>query len=163
MKRVVAVLVLVAMLVGFALSEDWQDGLEPYYVICNPKSWTNVRDFPNKKQPVTGRLEYGEEVWSDGQRKNGYVHVYGLNNEAGEGWVYHLYLDIWEPMDDVEGWYFNTSKSRVALRNGVNGKRIGWLKPDSKIYVLGMTAEWAVTDIGYLKADYLEEIADEKK
>lgn len=157
MKKWVVGFVLIALLFGMAFADNWEDDYEVYFVMCNPDSYVNVRDFPSKKHEASGYLCYGDRVYTDGKKKNGFFHLVGLNTESGEGWVHGLYLDIWEPMDDVSGKYYNRSNGRVALRNGVNGKRIGWLKSGQEVYVLGMSAEWAVTKKGYVKAEYLEE------
>lgn len=150
MRKLVAVVVCIVTMFSIAIAD------ESYYVMCHPDSFVNVRKSPSKNGTIVGCLYYGDEVKADGKTKNGFIHVVGLSLEDDEGWVRNLYLDLWKPMDDVIGEYTVVSKGRVAIRNGVNGKRTGWLKSGSDVFVYGMSAEWAVTNKGYVKSEYLE-------
>lgn len=154
MKRVLALLMMVVFLVGSAVAE------ETYYVLCKPDSFVYVREFPKKNSEEIGFLYYGDSVEVDGKKRNGYWHVVGVNTESGDGWVRKLYLDDDEPIQMTPQKYLVVSKGRLATRNGVKGKRQGWLKPGSEIKVYGMNDEWAVTNKGYVKAEYLEVLVE---
>lgn len=153
MKRV-AVIVAVLLLFGIAYAD------ETYYVICDPDSFVYIREFPKKNSREAGFLYYGDSVEVDGKKRNGYWHVVSVNTEMGDGWVKGLFLDDDEPMIMSTTSYLVVSRGRLAARNGVNGKRIAWLKPGTKIKVYGMSEEWAVTNRGYVKAEYLEVVGE---
>ena len=150
MKKLCAVLMLVVLLFGIAVADD------TYYVLCDPESFVYIREFPKKNSREWGFLYYGDSVEVDGKKRNGYWHVDGVNTETGDGWVKGLFLDDNEPILMSAHEYIVVSCGRLAARNGVNGKRHGWLKPGTKVKVYGMSEEWAVTNKGYVKAEYLE-------
>jgi len=158
MKKVLMVMMVLIVLMGGGIAEDEYEGCEVYFALCNPESFVNVREFPNRKQEPISVLFCGEKVYHDGKVRNGYYHIVGLSNESGDGWVSTRYIDIWEPMDDVAGMYRVIGDGRVAIREGIGGKVIGWLQPGTEVEVLAMSAKWAVINKGFVKADYLEEV-----
>ena len=124
------------------------------FIICDPKSHVNVRRSPNMDGEEIGWLEFGDMVWTDGVKKNGFIHCF-LNIESGEGWVYAKYL-IDEKPTQYGGKAVIRSNGRVACRRFINGKRQGWLKPNQSVTVLAYTTEWALTKRGYVMTEYLE-------
>lgn len=160
----------VVLLFGIGFAEEYE-GCEEYFVICDPDSYVNVREFPTRKQEPRYALYCGDKVYVDGKVRNGYWHIWGVSGESDEGWISPRYIDVWEPMDDVAGRYVVVGQGRVALREGIDGKRIDWVYPGEEVEVLAMSAKWAVVKKtlkkgcrkGFVKAEYLEEIADEKK
>ena len=73
--------------------------------------------------------------------------------EAGEGWISLWYI-VWEKPVRVFETRHIDSKGRVNARRTVNGKRRCWLKDGDEITVYWM-AEWAVTNKGFVKAEYI--------
>ena len=159
MKKVMMVVLIVVLLFGVCMAEDYDEyeGCDVYYVVCNPMSCVNLRTKASRGSSVIAWLPFGLEVRVDKETK-GFCHLVGLIGEETSGWVSKKFLDIWEPMDDVEGMYRVISDGRLAVRNGINGKVKEWLKPGEEIKVLAMTAKWAIVDDGFVKAEYLEEI-----
>lgn len=114
-----------------------------------------VREGPGKKATATGELEPGTMVYTDRKTRNGYTHLVGLANESGDGWVRSVYLSR-EKTEKVGREATVISKGRLAARQYVGGKRKAWLKPGSRLKVYLRTAEWCVTDRGYVMTKYLK-------
>ena len=151
MKKILAFLLSAVLLFGIAIADD------TYWVMCNPNSFVFVREFPKKNGKEAGYLYYGDEVVVDGQKRNGYWHIVdGISTESGDGWVKGLYLVDEKPEPAESTLYCVSSRGRVALRSGVNGRRIGWLKNGDTVRVYGKTSEWAVTKRGYVKIQYFD-------
>jgi len=148
MKRLIAIILLLCSLFGLAVADE-------YYIICNPKSYVNVRMSPKKASDGTGRLEFGDLVTTDGRRRNGYLHCVGLSNEWGEGWVYKGYLVPDKPVRET-CMATVVSNGRVACRRYVNGKRKAWAYNGDEVTVYGYSDEWAVTSKGFIQLRYLE-------
>ena len=123
-------------------------------VICNPDSYVNIRETPKMSGTYAGRLELGDTVETDGKRKNGFLHVINVSNEAGEGWVYAAYLT------DQELWIEETGatviRSNVRLRKTPGGEVIRMLKKGERLTVLAWAGLWAVTDKGFVQIEFLE-------
>lgn len=126
------------------------------WVMCNPESYVVIREKPKKSGTECGYLLYGDDVKIDGKQRNGYWHVVDCSTEFGEGWVKGLYLVAEPPEAPDEEIYVVVSRGRLAARNGVNGERRRWLKPGTEVIVYGKTSEWAVTNLGYVKIEYLD-------
>ena len=47
-------------------------------------------------------------------------------------------------------------KGRVACRDGIDGKLIGWANPGDMLAVYWVSNEWCITDLGYISMDYVE-------
>ena len=126
---------------------------EPMWVFCDDVLL--VREGPKKSCTATGELEAGTMVWTDGTVRNGYCHLINLANETGDGWVKRSYLTGEEPMR-IDREATVASKGRLAARRSAGGERKAWLKPGSTLNVYWITAEWAVTNKGYVMLKYLE-------
>ena len=134
----------------FAAAEE-----EPMYVICMPKDRVNIRLGPSRSSSSVGWCEAGDIVYYDGKTKNGYRHCVGLGVEAGEGWIHKGYL-VYDPVEYVNADAMIVSKSRLAARKYINGKRTRWLKPGGVVRIYYWTNEWALTNCGYVQSAYLE-------
>lgn len=144
--------------VGIAEAEDVfpeDDGQDVLYVICTKDDYVNIRLKPGRKGRACGYLEPGDAVHTDGKRKNGYVHCVNLHTEAGDGWIHSGYL-VEDRPEYVDADYTVVSRGRLAARKYVGGKRVRWLKPIETVHVYYMSDEWAVTNRGYVKSNYLE-------
>lgn len=148
MKKLLFILI-VFLAVSTALADE-----DEYYIICNPSSRVNVHLAANKASEEIGWVECGDIVWSDGKKRNGFLHCF-LNIEAGEGWIYAKYLVDEKPIR-YGGTAVVQSNGRVACRQYINGKRQGWLKPGQKVTVLAYTSEWALTKKGFVQVRFLE-------
>ena len=129
------------------------DFYEIRYVIC--KDYVNARSTPNKKQEPIGRLETGDVVYTDGVKKNGYLHCVGMGFEATEGWVFGGFLIEEKP---EKMWKNATivSNGRLAARKYVGGKRTRWLKSGATVKVYYWSDSWSLTNCGYVQTQYLE-------
>lgn len=166
-KTAIEIIVIVAVVwgfitlwnsLGFASAEAWDEHEQEYeiaWVICMKNDHVNIRRFPNTKHEPEGQLYPGDMVYMDGRKKNGFVHCVGLNNEAGDGWVFAGYL-IPDPPEYLNRTAVITSKGRLASRKYVNGKRTRWLKPMATVRVYYWSDSWALTDCGYVQTKYLE-------
>jgi len=130
------------------------------WVICQPGKYVNVRRNPGKQAEVIGWFNAGDSFRTDWEIRDGWVHAY-VSLEETEGWIYVGYVTAYEPE-----WREGTeaeieADGRVACREYCGGPRIsgrgGWVKPGDTVQVWYWTPEWAVTNRGYIQADYLAE------
>lgn len=129
---------------------------QPCWVLCQPNSWVVARMNPKKKSMELGRLECGDMIYTDGKTKNGFLHVWGLTFEMGEGWVHKGYIVFDEPKVPYLTETQIKSDGRVAARKTINGKRRCWLKDGQPIKVYMMSETWAVTNKGFVKSQYID-------
>ena len=152
MKRLIAFLLLLAGLQGCfsALADDYK-----VFILCNPKTPVIVRESPKKGGNEAGRLDFGDEVWTDGRKRNGYLHVLDVT-EAGEGWIFAGNTVTDQP-EKLTGARANIAATgRVMSYRWVNGKRNGWVEVGTQVIVFAISDEWAVTNKGYIRMKYLE-------
>ena len=156
-KAAVQVFILFAVVLGILLAMQSaglaERELEERFVLCMDR--VNVRMGAGRNTCEIGWLECGDSVWVDGRKRNGYVHVVGLNLEAGEGWIHQGYLVEDKPVRMGRTARI-VSKGRLAARKNVDGKRTRWLKSGAKLKVHWWSEEWCLTDCGYVKSVYLE-------
>ena len=127
------------------------------WVLCEPESDVLIRTGAGKRYSVCGSAMCGQLLWTDWKEKNGWLHIVDLKNETGEGWIYEGYVVFEEP-DAVDKNMQVTGCRRVACRRWIDGKRKGWAKSGSSVFVYVITSEWAVTNKGYIQSDYLKNI-----
>ena len=152
MKRVIAfIFCLTAIFAAFsALADEYR-----VFILCNPKTPVNVRRSPKKGDNISGRLEFGESVITDGMEKNGFLHIIGIT-EDGEGWIFAGYTVEDQPVK-LEGARASiAAPGRVMSYRWINGKQNGWLKMLEEVDVYAWSEEWAVTSKGYIRTKYLE-------
>lgn len=148
MKRVLIILlsVLLILLISFSAAA------ETVYVLCQPDSFVNVRQFPNKRSEVAGRVELGDQLETDGQRRNGFVHVFGTFES--DAWISAGFVTS----DQVTVKRLETeivSKGRVACRRSVKGARRKWAKNGQKVIIYAFSDGWCVTDQGFIQTRFL--------
>ena len=159
-ELIALVLLVLAFLWVYSLVRDvgLAEGVERW-VICQPETkdggYVAIREKAKKSSAEIGQLYLGSRVETDGKKKNGFQHIINAGTESGEGWVCARYLVEDQPVI-VEQRAKVTGKGRVALRQYPGGKRTKWLKPGDELTVYAWTAEWCVTDRGYVDSDYLE-------
>ena len=151
---VLVVWALVSLLQSLGISNAGADEYyETRYVLC--MDYVNARVSPNKKQEPIGRFETGDVVYTDGKKKNGYLHCVNLDFEETEGWVFAGYLTE----DKPEAVWRNAtivSKGRLAARKYVGGKRTRWLQSGATVNVYYWSDDWCLTNCGYVQSQYLE-------
>lgn len=150
MKKIVSLMLVFACL--SAISAGCANEVE-YYVICNPKSYVCVRNEPKKGSDEAGRFDCGDYVISDGIEKNGYMHIPG--GFESDGWIYKGNLVADRPVIEKQTMRIN-SNWKVICRRCVAGKKIRTLSNGDTVTVYAQSAEWAVTDKGYIRTEFLE-------
>lgn len=148
MKRVLIVLlsVLLAALISVSAAAD------TIYVLCQPDSFVNVRQFPNKRSEIAGRVELGDHLETDGKRKNGFIHVFGTFD--GDAWISAGFVT----RDPVTVKRLDTeivSKGRVACRRSVKGQRRKWVRNGQKVVIYAFSDGWSITDQGFIQTRFL--------
>ena len=144
----------VLMLTGAGKAED-EEG-QQCWVLCHPDSCVCLRAAPRKTGIEFGGAMLGADMLTDGKTRNGYLHVFDLNAEETAGWISCRYVVFDEPRE-IECELRVQAQGRVAVRKWINGKIIKWMHDGDQIYVYAMSDEWAVTDRGYIKTEFLEE------
>lgn len=153
------VIAIFAPLFGISLAEDYyyDYDLNEMYVICQPNDYIKVRSGPSRKSQDEGYLLPGDSVWVSSKKKHGYIYSPAMTNESGEGWIYSGYL-VEDKPENLGGEYYRiNSIGRVACRKCIGGKRRCWLYNGDRVRVWYMSAEWCVTNRGFIMTRYLEE------
>ena len=130
------------------------------WVVCEPDSFVCIRSQPSLHGRVVGWMYAGDRVIAD-DHKGEWIHSSDLLVEAGEGWICMDYLSEVQPVDAGGMACVVTGDGRVAVREGIGGTRIGWLKPGTEITVYMVAGEWAVTDKGFVNLAYVGESGDD--
>ena len=152
MKKIISViLLLTALLASFTAVAD----NTKVFILCNPKTPVIVRKLPKKGSEETGRLDFGDWVITDGKKKNGFLHVIGIT-EAGEGWIFAGHTISDQPVKMEKARATIAATGRVMSYRWVNGRKNGFLDIGEDVKLLAWSEDWAVTDHGYIKTQYLE-------
>lgn len=125
------------------------------WVICQPGDYVNARARPTTKSESIGRLETGDAVELDGETKDGFAHSDPIHMENGDGWIHAGYLVFDEPEWKAGALYRVDANGRVACRKYIDGPRRCWVVDGSHVQVFWLTAEWAVTNKGFIRTEYL--------
>ena len=140
-----------------AEAEEPEPNYTTMYVLCKPNSFVNVREFPKKNGKPAGRLECGDEVLTLGEKRGQFMKIYGPTFEAGELWIHAGYLTEEKPEIFEDGKEYTViGKGRVALRRYIRGQRRAWTRPGKTLKVYAITSEWALTNRGFIRSEYLE-------
>ena len=124
------------------------------WVLCQPDSYVNIRATANKHGKEAGYALCGDSFETDGKVRNGYLHVLAPN-ELGEGWIAEGYI-VWNEPKEVNAEYTIRSNGRVSIRKTIDGKRRKWGHDSDVLTVYWMTSEWALTNQGFIRTEYLE-------
>lgn len=124
------------------------------WVLCKPDegSVVNIRRKPGGE--VFGGATCGADMLTDEKMRNGYLHVYDLAAEESEGWISARYIVFDEP-EEVQQLMTIRAEGRVACRKWIGGKITGWAYDGENVFVYAMSYEWAVTDLGYIRSEFL--------
>ena len=143
---------LTAILIGMLVLVCSTSKAEPRYVLV--QSELNVRGRPSLGSEIHGRLFNGEQV-EVARKYRDWCFLEGLYSEEGCGWVFGSYL-VADPVVQYDAMPATVvANGRVAVRESVEGKRTQWVHPGDTVFVYGMSAEWSVTNRGYIKTEYL--------
>lgn len=144
MKKALLFIILLALTVGSAAADS-------VYVLCQPKSFVNVRMFPKKGADIAGRVELGDVLETDGETRNGFIHVCGFE---GGAWINKGFVTT-SPVKVLKVKTQISSKGRVACRRSINGTRRTWLSDGTEVTVYAFSDDWSITDYGFIKTAYL--------
>ena len=152
MKKLICIAFILTVISGCftAVAEDRQ-----VFVFCNPKTSVNIRKTPRKGSEVSGRLDFGDWVMTDGKKKNGFLHVIKIT-EDGEGWIFAGYVIDDQPVKMERARATVSATGRVMSYRWVKGRKNGWVNNCEDVKVLALSEDWAVTDHGYIRTKYLE-------
>lgn len=131
------------------------------WAMCQPDSYVNIRSKPNSRSRIEGYALCGYDLETDGKTKNGFLHVY-TTIEAGEGWIANGYV-VWDEPKEMNKWHSIRSPYRVAIRRTIGGKVRTWGHDCDSVKVYWASNEWAVTNRGFVKTEFLEVDADHGK
>ena len=151
---IAAIIVVMFTLHDVGLADDYEDeGFVKVWVLCQPDSYVNVREFAKKDSTEVAMGEPGDSFLTDMKKKNGFLHVYGPF-EAGEGWISKGYV-VYEEPERIDCCYRIDSNARVACRRTISGNRRCWAYCDDVVMVYWMTDEWCVTNLGFIKSEFI--------
>lgn len=153
-----AIVALVMLAAGAMAGRALADESEVYtvYAMLKPGDYVNVRASAGKRGAIIGYLELGDSAQTDGKTKGAWLHLVNLSMEETEGWVHAGYISETEPVQQGGQTYSISASGRVACRKWINGPRRAWAKKGAKVKVYAMGGEWALTNRGYIRAEYLE-------
>ena len=151
MKRVIVCIICFSLIFACftALGDEYR-----VFILCNPQSHVNVREWPKKGSAKTGWIMFGDSVLTDGKKKNGYLHVIGIT-ESGEGWIKAGYAIPDQPVE-VKATAAVSASGRVMSYRNAGKNKLGWVPLLAEMKVYALSEEWAVTSRGYIRRKYLE-------
>lgn len=156
LQRFTSILVIIIALCSVLLSAvSEEEELETIWVLCQPNSYVNIRVRPSGRSEACGYADCGDDFYTDGYKKNGFLHVYA-SIETGEGWIALGYV-IWDEPERIYEKRTIISKGRVKARKTVNGKRRMWLYDGDEVKVYWMSESWSVTNKGFVKSEFIGE------
>lgn len=144
MKRFLIIFLCLMMAVSAAFADT-------VYVLCQPDSFVYVREFPKKGAQMAGYAELGDALETDGVKKNGFIRVGGFEGYAwiSMGFITDSPVTIFKAKTQIN------SKGRVACRRSINGTRRKWLKDGTEVVIYAFSADWAITNQGFIQTQYL--------
>lgn len=128
------------------------------WILCKQDDFVNIRTEPDKGSRACGFLEVGDDFQTDGKSRNGFIRVLD-RGESAEAWIYAGYV-VTEKPEEINQNYVVVAKNRVAARRWVDGPQVvgrPWLKNGSEVMVYYIAEGWALTNRGYIRAEWLEE------
>lgn len=153
---------------AYALCARSEEAVETVtmWVLCDPSSEVYAREKPSVRAEIAKHLYCGDAVQVDGKEQKdsaGRVWAYcpGLSCERGYGWISKAYLVD----SDVTIYYlpkesYVKASGRVRARSAPNGDLWEWLDPGDEVMVYAAGGEWACTNQGYVRREYLPEVME---
>ena len=151
--RVILALLIIATILLFATGRAEE---KDCWVLCQPDNRVNLRLEPSKGSKCVGWLEVGDRFTTDGTERNGWIRV--LDAGDCECWIYGGYV-VEEKPERIGESRFVVAKKQVACRRWVNGpqnEKRPWLRNGREVQVFYIAGGWAVTNLGYVEAEWLE-------
>lgn len=156
-KVLALILVLVIAMASYAVATEINRAhAETVYakqwIIC--KDYVLIRQWPSRRAPECGQLDPGDDIEIDGKTKDGFAHIVS----PVDGWVWAGNIVSSQP-EKVECKAYVTANKRLYCRRWVDGPTVDskpYLINGSKVHVYWMNDEWAVTNRGYVRSEWLE-------
>ena len=124
------------------------------WIICQPGDYVNAREAPSTRSEKVGQLDAGDAIWITGKTKNGFAQI-DASFEVNVAWVHSGYIVFDEPEYIGGEMHKISSDGRVAARKRIAGDRRCWLSDGSTVKVYWRSAEWCVTDKGFVKTEFI--------
>lgn len=134
---------------------DAEGSVTDAYIICQPGDYINVREKPGMKAEVIAMFDPGDRFWTDGKTRNGFLHVVNMAAEIAEGWVSERYV-VYDKPEEINRRAVVNSQYKLAARKYIGGKARLWLRKGDAVTVFWHSDEWCVTNMGFVKTEYLE-------
>lgn len=150
---IMALLVILAILLIMLAAAE----ADTYTCVVHRGEWVWIRSGPSYEARQIGQVRYGYEM-EVSEFRDGFAHV---RWKDVDGWVAQQYLELPVP---EKMYLVITEGGPLAKRETPGGRLLCWIKPGSRISVLGWRyasdgSMWAkVYKGGYVKAAYLGEI-----
>ena len=164
-RKLLESLVLVMLIIFLTVGTVKLAKAESYTCVVHKGEWVWIRESPSKTAKQIGRVRYGYDIES-GKPENGFFRIdvrpgWLLDGEtATTGYVDAQYFD----RNVEEQMYRIICEGPLAKRETPEGRLMCWIKPGSKISVLGWRYDkngdlWAkVFKGGYVKGCFLGEL-----
>ena len=110
-----------------------------------------MRAFPRRGSEHAGYAELGDELETDGVKKNGFLHLVGFE---GNAWIHAGFVTEY-PITIITARTQIHSKGRVACRRSIGGTRRKWLKNGAEVTIYAFADDWAITSQGFIQTAYL--------
>ena len=153
LRCILAALIIAAVIIFACRAEGSETTC---WVMCQPGDHVNLRIGPSKDNSCVGWLEIGDDFTTDGEERNGWIRV--LDRGECECWIYSGYV-VKEKPEPIGEKRYVVAKKQLACRRWVNGPQIKerpWLKNGREVDVFYIADGWAVTNLGYVEAEWLE-------
>jgi len=155
---IILLLVITAAGIGYMIgtAANAEDQQATCWIMCRPGSQVNVRKRADKKSETVGYLESCDDFKTDGQTKDGWVHVLNIG-EYGDGWVYVGYVVTEQPKAVYQN-YVCVAKKQAACRKWIGGPQTDkkWIRNGCDVSVFFIADGWACTSRGFIQAEWLE-------
>lgn len=144
MKRFLIITVCLLLIVVTAAADT-------VFVICQPDSFVYLRMYPKRGAELAGYAYLGEALETDGARRNGFLHIQGLDADA---WINTGFVTEYPVIvETVKGRI--DSKGRVACRRSIKGTRRKWLQNGAEVVIFARSDDWSITNQGFIQTQYL--------
>lgn len=152
LRCILAAVIMAAVIIFACRAEE----TEKRWVLCQTGSRVNLRIGPSDGNSSVGWLEIGDDFTTDGEERNGWIRV--LDRGECECWIFSGYV-VEEKPEAIGETMYVAAKKQLACRRWVNGPQVAgrkWLKNGREIQVFYIADGWAVTNLGYVEAEWLE-------
>ena len=162
LKLVITLFFILLLLVAIYNNSNAEEVVETetVWVLCKPATGVNLRAKPKKSSREVGGVFCGDELTTDDIEKNGYLHIVNLAAEELEAWISLRYI-VYSPPIEIEMEMQIKAKGKVKARKWVDGPHLRYVRNGDIVYVYWMTNEWAVTNRGYIKSEFLNYIVED--